>query len=109
MDKYYRNVVTSGQLNVTPKSITFEAVLNTYYIKATGTFNQNGTYYIEDSDSSNGYTLVDNPIEADFNIYYVAETETLTNCKAFVGIYNFELADNDCYLKVKFYVERYEI
>ncbi len=92
------------------QNLDFAAVLNTTYIKATGSFDSTETYYIADDNSTIGYAEVANPVSTDFDNYYIAEVETNTNCKAFIATYSFKLSsDATITLKVKFKVERYEI
>ena len=100
----YSEVETNSEANF---GTYYIRVLDTKYIKANATYDASAIYYVVDEDSSIGYSQVTTNNEEDFDSYYIAVTETPINCKAFVGIYNFELASNICYLKVKFNVERY--
>lgn len=92
------------------QDVSFAPLLETKYVKATGSYDLNVTYYVVDADSTIGYKEVETSESADFDKYFVAEVETNENCKAFIATYSFVLNSTaHITLKVKFKVERYEI
>ena len=104
-EKFYNESFPPSEQNV-----SFAPLLETKYVKATGSYDSNVTYYVVDADSTIGYAEVANPVSTDFDNYYIAEVETNENCKAFIATYSFVLNSTaHITLKVKFKVERYEI
>lgn len=93
------------EINKNTRTITFDYVK--YSLTKDKELDSNKTYYIKDSNSNSGYSVVSNPLLEDIGTYY--EYFDQYHSKAFEAIYHFELTGSNSIsinLTVKFNVER---